>query len=68
MAHHNFTIKLLPTGGMRIDTDTHVQIYIQKGIANVYYMTELKDEVDVSKLSFEQLNYWIEETISKVKK
>lgn len=67
MGHQDFKVKLTKTGGMRVDTDTHVQMYIQKGIASIYYMTELVDEVDVNKLNFEQLNNWIESKITEIK-
>lgn len=68
MAYQRFKIKLLTTGSMRVDTDTKVQIYIQRGIASVYYMADLKDEVDVSKLNFKELNDWIEQTIDNYAK
>lgn len=65
MTHQNWKIIGLRDGSMRVDTENHIMIFIQQGIANVYKMGDHEQEVDVHKLNFLELENWIEKLINK---
>lgn len=66
MEYQNWKITALRDGSMRVEADKHITIFIQHGLANVYKMAELKQEVDVSKYTLSGLENWINETIKEL--
>lgn len=68
MEYQNWKITALRDGSMRVEADKHIMIFIQHGLANVYKMAELKQEVDVSKYTLSGLENWINETIKELTK
>lgn len=67
MTHRNWKIIGLRDGSMRVESDSHIMIFIQQGIANVYQMGDWKQEADVNAMSFQQLDEWIGEVRNRLK-
>lgn len=67
MTHRNWKITGLRDGSMRVEADSHIMIFIQQGIANVYQMGDWKQEADVNAMSFQQLDEWIGEVRNRLK-